>query len=296
MIRNALQFVLAAQLAAAPACVTTSGDRILAAELAAELSEFSALPPETALGYAPAFGAKRILGTEQLVRFAKQHGVELTAGKAICVERATRILIPEELLAAMRATFDAQNVRLSIVDFIRTPVPLGETVFPRQGLPASAPGGDGPVLWRGYVQYAPGRKFPIWARIKVSAQLSRIVAVVDLEPGRPADERQVRVEEMEGYPRNAPGPRVEDVLHKAPRRLIKAGDEVIPSLFVEVRSVARGEKVQVEVQSGSARLTMEGRAESAGDVGGTISVRNLQNGRLFSARVSGKGRAVVNTP
>ena len=172
MIRGAIPFVLAAQLAAAAACVTTSGDRILAGEVAAELSEFSALPSETALGYAPAFGAKRVLRTEQLVRLAKQHGVELTAGKDICVERATRLLNQEELQAAMRAAFDAQDVRLSIVDFSRTPVPPGGTVFPRQGLPASAPGGDGPVLWRGYVQYAPGRRFPIWARVKVSAQLT----------------------------------------------------------------------------------------------------------------------------
>ena len=141
MIRSALQFVLAAQLAAAPACVTISGERILAGDLAGELGEFSALPPGTALGYAPAFGAKRILGPEQLVRLAKLHGVELTAGKTICVERATRILNPEELLAAMRAAFGAQDVRLSIVDFSRTPVPLGEAVFPRRGLPASAPGG-----------------------------------------------------------------------------------------------------------------------------------------------------------
>jgi flagella basal body P-ring formation protein FlgA len=296
MIRSALQFVLAAQLTAAPACVITSGEKFLAGELAAELSEFSALPSDTALGYAPAFGAKRLLGTEQLARLAKQHGIELTAGKAICVERATRILHQEELLAAMRATFGTQQVRMSIVDFSRTAVPFGETVFPRQGLPATAPGGDGPVLWRGHVLYASGRKFPIWARMKISTQLSRIVAVDSLEPGRPVDESQVRVEEIEGYPSNRPAPRVEDIVHKAPRRLIKAGAEVIPSLLAEARTVARGEKVQVEVQSGGTRLTMEGRAESAGDVGGTISVRNTQNGRLFSARVSGKGRAVVQTP
>ena len=296
MIRSALQFLLVAQLAAASACVVTPGERILAGDLAAELNEFAALPAETALGYAPAFGAKRVLGPEQLVRLAKLHGVELTAGKSICVERATRLLNPEELPAAMRATFGAQNVRLSIVDFSRTPVPLGEIVFPRQGLPASAPGGDGPVLWRGYVLYSSGRKFPIWARTKVSAQLRRIVAVEDLAPGTPVDESQVRVEEVEGYPRTAPAPRLEDVVHKVPRRAIQAGAEVLPSLFAEVRSVARGEKVQVEVQSGAARLTVEGRAESAGDVGGTISVRNTQNGRLFSARVSGKGRAEVKTP
>src|SRR5512140_1028386 len=216
MIRGALQFVLAAQLAAAPVCIVTSGDRILAGDVAAQLSEFSALPPETALGYAPAFGAKRVLPAEQLVRLARQHGVEIAAGKDICVERATRFLNPEELLAAMRATFGAEDVRVSISDFSRTPVPPGETVFPRPGLPASAPGGDGPVLWRGYVLYSSGRKFPIWARTQVSAQLQRLVAVEDLEPGSPVGESQVRVEEIEGYPRNAAAPRVEDVVHKAP--------------------------------------------------------------------------------
>ena len=296
MIRSALHFVVVAQLAAAPACIVTSGDRILAGDVAAELSEFSALPPGTVLGYAPALGAKRALPAEQLVRLARQHGVEIMAGKDICVERATRLLNPEELLAAMRATFGAQDVSSSIVDFSRTPVPPGETVFPRQGLPASAPGGDGLVLWRGYVQYASGRKFPIWARVKVSARLARIVAIVNLEPGRPIDESQVRVEEVEGYPRNGQAPRMEEVVHKTPQRLIKARTEVILSLLAVERTVARGEKVQVEVESGATRLSLEGRAESAGDVGGAISVRNLQNGRLFSARVSGKGRAVVNAP
>lgn len=294
MIRYALQFVLAAQVAAAPACVTTSGDRILAGEVATELSEFSALPFETALGYAPAVGVKRVIPAGQLVRIAKQHGVEVTAGKDICVERATRLLNPEELLAAMRAAFGPNDVVLSIVDFNRAAVPPGETVFPRQGLPASAPGANGPVLWRGYVQYAPGRKYPIWARVKVSAQMTRIVATRDLERGRPISEGQVRVEKSEGYPRNSNAPRVEDVVHRTPRRLIKAGAEVVPSLLAEERSVDRGEKVQVEVESGATRLTLEGRAESAGDVGGIISVRNPQNGRLFSARVSGKGRAVVS--
>jgi flagella basal body P-ring formation protein FlgA len=296
MMRRALQLGLAAQLAAAAACITTSGERILAGDVAKELSEFSAVPSATALGYAPAFGARRVLRAAQLVRFAGQHGVELATTKDICVERATRTLHSEDLLAAMRGAFGTENVRLSILDFSRNPVPPGETTFPRLGLPAVAPGGDAPVLWRGYVQYATGRKFPIWARVKVIAQLSRIVAVGNLEPGRPITEGQVRVEEREGYPRNSPSPRVEEILNKVPRRLIKDGAEVIPSLLGEERPVARGQKVQVEVHSGAMRLTLEGRAESAGDVGGTISVRNPESGRLFSARVSGKGRAVVNTP
>ena len=294
MIHYLLQLALLAQVAAAPACIRASGDQLLAGEVATELSEFSALPPATTLGYAPAVGAKRVWPAAQLVRLARQHGVEITDGKDICVERATRDLNSEELLAAMRGTFGSERVRLSIVDFSRNPVPPGETAFPRQGLPASAPGGDGAVLWRGYVQYAAGKKFPIWARVKVSAPLTRIVATESLEPGRAIAAGQVRVEETEGYPRNGLAPRVEDVVHKAPRRLIKAGAEVVPSLLAEERVVARGEKVEVQVEDGATRLTLEGRAESAGDVGGTISVRNPQNGRLFSARVSGKGRAVVS--
>jgi hypothetical protein len=57
--------------------------------------------------------------------------------------------------------------------------------------------------------------------------------------------------------------------------------------------VERGDQVAVQVQSGAARLAFEAKAESSGHTGDSVQVRNPENGRLFQAKVEGKGKVVV---
>jgi flagella basal body P-ring formation protein FlgA len=57
--------------------------------------------------------------------------------------------------------------------------------------------------------------------------------------------------------------------------------------------VERGDKIAIEVSSGGARLTFDAMAESSGHAGDSIMVRNPESGRLFRAKVEGKGRASV---
>ncbi|HEV2201294.1 MAG TPA: flagella basal body P-ring formation protein FlgA [Bryobacteraceae bacterium] len=57
--------------------------------------------------------------------------------------------------------------------------------------------------------------------------------------------------------------------------------------------IQRGQKVAVEVTSGAARLRFDADAESSGRAGDTVLIRNPENGRLFQARVEGKGKVVV---
>jgi hypothetical protein len=57
--------------------------------------------------------------------------------------------------------------------------------------------------------------------------------------------------------------------------------------------VERGDKIAIEVSSGGARLTFDATAESSGRAGDSIMVRNPESGRLFRAKVEGKGRASV---
>jgi hypothetical protein len=57
--------------------------------------------------------------------------------------------------------------------------------------------------------------------------------------------------------------------------------------------VERGDKIAIEVSSGAARLTFDATAESSGRAGDSIMVRNPESGRLFRAKVEGKGRASV---
>jgi len=47
------------------------------------------------------------------------------------------------------------------------------------------------------------------------------------------------------------------------------------------------------VQSGRARLSLEGRALAAGRKGDMIPVRNGVNGKIFSACVQDKGRVLL---
>jgi hypothetical protein len=57
--------------------------------------------------------------------------------------------------------------------------------------------------------------------------------------------------------------------------------------------VLPGDRVEVLVTSGSAQLKIQGRAESAGSKGGTVSVRNPVSGKIFTAQVIGKGSVAV---
>lgn len=58
-------------------------------------------------------------------------------------------------------------------------------------------------------------------------------------------------------------------------------------------SIERGERVQVEVRSGGARLGFEANTASSGHTGDSVLVRNPENGRLFSAVVQGNKKVLV---
>ena len=60
------------------------------------------------------------------------------------------------------------------------------------------------------------------------------------------------------------------------------------------RAVERGEKINVEVTSGAARLVFEAVAETAGRQGEWVLVRNPENGHMFQAKVLGDGKVVIN--
>ncbi|HWR49647.1 MAG TPA: flagella basal body P-ring formation protein FlgA [Bryobacteraceae bacterium] len=58
--------------------------------------------------------------------------------------------------------------------------------------------------------------------------------------------------------------------------------------------IGRGDTVAVEAVSGGARVVITARAETPGSVGDTITLRREDNRRSLRARVSGKGKAIIN--
>ncbi|MDW8130123.1 MAG: flagellar basal body P-ring formation chaperone FlgA [Bryobacterales bacterium] len=273
-------------------CIAVEGERLLAADLAAAEPVFAALPPDTVLGWAPAPGARRLLGTRELERLAARHGLKLAAARAVCVERALAPLSGERVLEALRRALGREDARIELVDYSRRPVPRGELEFDRAQL--AQPSG-GAAVWRGRLRCDGGRSLPVWARVRIVAPGRRVVALENLAPGRPVQPSQVGLDEGEWFPFGEPPlTRVEEAVGRLPRRWIPAGAVLYARLLTAPREVERGEEVLVEVASGGAQLRFRARAETGGRSGDVILVRNPANGRRIAARVEGPGKAVIH--
>jgi hypothetical protein len=141
-------------LAAHAACFPVTGDRILASDLARADARFAALPGTLQLAFAP-----HVFHVAELQRLARAHGVAAESVAEVCFEMQLHAPAASEFLDAMRRSLPASAV-LTMLEMFPSPIPAGTIVFP-----AST---RAPQIWRGYVQYAPTRRFPIWARVSVS--------------------------------------------------------------------------------------------------------------------------------
>ncbi len=279
----------------ATACLHVEGERITARDLSQAGAVFAALPPETLFGYAPAPGAKRIFRAVELQRLAAPHDLSLDPGALVCVARLTEALTPERLLASMRVSLANPAARIELVEFTLFGAPRGEIEFPMAGLrrpPARDPGAA--VLWQGFVRYDGRRRFPLWAKVKITVNSTRVVADRDIRAGTLIEAGQVRMETDEGFPASEPiATSIKEVVGRQVRRAVVAGSPIALKLLQQAKAVERGEPVRVEASSGGATVGMVGRAVTSGSVGDTVLVRNLSSGKNFRARVDRKGAVVV---
>ncbi|SPE36360.1 SAF domain [Candidatus Sulfopaludibacter sp. SbA3] len=277
--------------AATTACHSMEGDKVRGSDLAAASAAFAAAPPDAVAGYAPQPGMRRIFDAGELERFARANHFEVAGVTALCFERAAALPDPQKMQEAMRKVLGEAQVTLEIVAFSQFHVPAGEMVFPRESL--SMPGSDGAAVWNGYVAYEGGH-FPLWARVHLSVRQRRLVAAAELKPGHVLEAQDVRVEEADEFPSRTPllaSP--EEAVGRMPRRVLAAGTPLSAGLLEEANEVERGQTLIAEARSGAAVVKLEVRAETSGKHGQTISLRNPSSGKLFRARVEGKGLVVV---
>jgi flagella basal body P-ring formation protein FlgA len=83
------------------------------------------------------------------------------------------------------------------------------------------------------------------------------------------------------------------VVGLAPRRRIPAGETISLRQLSPPADIRRGDRVDAEVHRGLARISVESAAESGGKRGEAILLRNLETGRRFRAKVTGRGKAIV---
>src|SRR6185369_2365408 len=77
---------------------------------------------------------------------------------------------------------------------------------------------------------------------------------------------------------------IEEAAGRVLRRPVSAGTALRSAWLDEFKEVARGDTVRVDVWSGGAHLELDGVAEGSGATGATITVRNPETKKRFTAR------------
>ena len=291
----ALPFLMA--LSALPAgCHTIPSDVIFARDVAAVIPDFARVAGDFRLGSVADSGAPRILEGAGLQRIARNQGVDLIDPPDVCF--ALRVFIPQqdEIRAAMRTTLkDLPGIgaaKIEISSSSQHPVPFGELIFPRSGLQLPS-GTQQEALWRGFVRHT-GGDFPVWAKVRVIANTTRVVAIANIPSGKPIQNNQVRLESCEESLLDETAARNLDfVIGYVPKSVLRAYFPIRKNQLSPPPDVAKGELVDVQVFAGAAHLVVKAKAQSEGFKGSTILLRNLSSGKDFPALVVGKNRVTV---
>ena len=247
------------------------------------------------MGYVLTSGEPRILRGADLQRIAKNQRIDLDQLPDVCFVRETFVpraeQIRDAMLSELKSSLKIEGTKIEILSWSQHPAPAGELIFPRTGI---QPSGQSEVLWRGYVRYGDNLQFPVWAKVRITATITRVVAAAEIPAGKPIQASQVRLESLEGSPLDETmASSVDEVVGLISKSSLHPGSPIRKAQIERPPDVARGDLVTVQVFAGAAYLKLEGRAESAGVTGSTILVRNLSSGKDFRAQVTGKDQAVT---
>jgi flagella basal body P-ring formation protein FlgA len=281
-----------AMSAPAPGCVAINGDAILARDVATVIPGFAQVPGDFNLGYAPVSGTPRVLRGADLERIAKNRGLDLAGLPDVCFERPSFIPTAEQIRDAMRVGLGVPDARIEVTTWSRHAAPVGELIFPREGLEFSEMQTE--YLWHGYVRYGDDHIFAVWAKARITASVPRVVALSNLPAGKPVAANQVRLENRDAFPLDETAARsLDEVVGFLPKSSLRRAAPIRATELERPPDVARGDVVRVQVFAGAAHLVLEGSALSSGAKGTTILVRNSATGKDFRAQVTGKGQVAV---
>jgi flagella basal body P-ring formation protein FlgA len=275
-------------------CKLIANDRILGEDLARALPTFSnKIPGDTVIGFSPEPGERRVFNSIELRRIGAPYGVTVAPDAEACFEWSLQT--DDVVRSAIRDSLRAPGARIDVLAISRNQAPAGKVTFPLSGLLASTlTGPETPVTWRGEVLYQGSRKFSVWARVKISATMTRVVATQLILPGQTVTPDLVRIETYDDFPlRNDIARDLEEVVGRMPRRAIRAGLPFFRTDLIEPLQVQRGDLVDVTAIAGATQLRLPAVAETPGRQGDMISLKNPRSGKIFRARVEGKDRALV---
>jgi flagella basal body P-ring formation protein FlgA len=247
------------------------------------------------IGYAPQPGANRTFEPAELIRFAAAHGVEFHGIDTVCFEPALTEPEPSAIQASILEslhTLAITDADIEIIEYSKFRVPFGKLSFPIEALPAYV--SHDTAIWNGFVEHE-HRRYPVWARVHITAPQIRVVVVTNIRAGQRVEAGDVRLEAGRIFPtRTAALKSLSDCVGMLARRYLSTGAPVTAADLMEPYDVDRGETVRVEVQSGGAVLTLDAEAEDSGRRGQSINLRNSTSGKIFRAKITGRGRALLD--
>ena len=279
-------------------CLTVTGEQIRGSDVARAVPALAKISPNVPLAPAPPPGNTRVFYLSELQSIGARFSIRVVDAQKVCFRYATEDLNRDRVTEAMRKALRVPDARIELLETSAGPVPIGAIEFERENLGApAAPGQRTPVPWRGDIVYAGNRRFPISAKVRITAPVSRLVAVEPLRPGVAIKPSQLRSEIVESFPLATNGVlSIEQIAGMTPLRPIAAGAEIRLDNLTRPNDVNRGDMVHVEVRIGAAHLALTGRAESAGHIGDTIAVRNPDSSKVFHAMVEAAGKVIVERP
>ena|ERR1700722_888003 len=270
------------------ACQVIEGDHIFGKDVASSSPLFAMLDPNLEIAATPLAGVQRVMRPEELVRLARQSGIQLDGpASAICFARATEPLTPETLLPILQKALAIDTANIEILDFSRFGIPRGTFDFPKTGLMANG-------LWRGRVLYGESHSMPVWVKTRITIDRTWVEAVETLFTGKVIEVSQLILRTGPRFPLDTT--LVESmslVAGRRPVRTLAVGTSIAITMLTIMHDVERGDRVAVEVKVGGAILDFDATAESSGRTGESILVKNPENGRFFQAKVQDKGHVVV---
>jgi flagella basal body P-ring formation protein FlgA len=145
------------------------------------------------------------------------------------------------------------------------------------------------------VEYAPGRKVPVWARVHVTVPVQRVVANRTIPAGQRIEESDLRLETELAVPgaTEKAFASMQDIAGRNARRTITAESSIAERDVVKAPVVARGDVIRVDVHAGRALISFEGVAQASANVGELIPVKNMETRKVMRARVASRGNAVI---
>jgi flagella basal body P-ring formation protein FlgA len=212
----------------------------------------------------------------------------------ICVQRKRKPIGREvwqgAVEAAMARLCPAVQWRVKLLETPEHGFPSGDLQFARAGVIASR----GPVqLWRGALVLPDKSSIPVWVRLEIQTQRRAAILQRPLPAGaevKPEDVQEEAVWASGMCREERESPRVEGMVV---RRAMAAGAELTKDDLKRAPAVFRGQAVELEAASGTARLRVQAVAAHDAEIGETVQLKSTWNGTKLVGRVTGTQKAKV---